>query len=589
MKWNKSSVDSKKLKKIAYYEGREEYYPSVPTQVQAKELKKDTGDLDHSGLHSTSVSYRGLLNPVCKYAFQNIIDNGEKPLFRTNVGSYEKRAGTCEIQIGVNDTKTVFDAVRVVYDDKIVEAVDSYGDFGVVCYAKDKQTTKDYINSLKDKMRTDNQYRGKCLFFSSESIIFRDDPTVAWDDVIMDEKSKKEIKINTVNFLTNPEFRKTGINRRGLILYGPPGTGKTMLVKSLFNTLSDSNVTRIYATADTFTYPSVVGELFDFLKFTGSTALAFEDMDLISPERSDGGGRKVLGALLNNLDGIRQIDDPLVVIGTTNDVGMLDHALANRPCRFDRKIEVPLPADEQKKQFYNILIGSDVGDNIIGLSNGFSGAHIKEAVNTAKLLSAETGTSVGDCLEMACNVIRDNFFPMNKVASSVLYKNNGGKMSKTAQYMILTPLFLNDYPSNLLPLLTMRPSTSDITDKEATSLWNMWRKQEGTVQENRMSVNADLEQNLLQSLAGKEILTQNDDGTVSLTDKGKKILRSIILASEKNTFEGDKDKEYISMQEVHGKIHGNVKNKKTKCAQSEGEKGKKIDSDYYFNAIKDIG
>lgn len=592
MKWIKGQIKAEDLLKFtkAYYD-----YCEVTENPRLATYEKSTSDynsgseVDYSGMFSTSVTYRGLLNPICKYALYNIIQSGDEPKFKTSAASFEKRAGTCEIQTDVNETKTVFNSIRAIYDDKIVEAIEEYGDFSVICYAEKHADAKKYISALKEKMRTDNQYRGKCLFFSANDIVYRDDPTVAWDDVIMDEKNKREIKLNTVDFLTNPKLRRLGMNSRGLILHGPPGTGKTMMVKSLFNTLKGSDVTRVYATADTFAYPSAVSELFDFLKFTGSTALAFEDMDLISPERSDGSGRQVLGALLNNLDGLRNIEDPLVVIGTTNDVGMLDSALANRPCRFDRKIEVPLPADEQKKKFYNMLVGSDVSDEVIKLSEGFSGAHIKETVNTARLLSAESEMELVDCMQTACTIIRENFFPMSKVASSVLYKNNDGGLTKTAQYMILTPLFLNDYQdTGILQLLNIKPRGNDITDKEATSLWNIWRKQEENIKDNKITVGEEVEEALLASLADKSVLAKNNDGTFSLTDKGKKILRSIILASEKNTFEKDyTDPEFISMLEVQHKIHGS-KSKKTKVAQKQTDDKPKLDKDNYYNAIKDL-
>lgn len=598
MKWTKSSIKAEDIIKIAqsleesYGEAHVEAAPPITSyddtqKTDVNNAFNDKGNFDYSGMFSTRVKYIGLLNPICKYALYNIVENGEKPIFKTNVGSLEKRAGTCEVKTGVNDTKTVFNNIRAIYKDKIIEAFEEYGEFSVVCYAKKQADAKKYINNLKSMMKSDNQYRGKCLFFSSNDIVFRDDPTVAWGDVIMAEKKKKEIKLNTVDFLTNPKLRKLGLNRRGLILHGPPGTGKTMMIKSLFNTLAGSNVTRVYATSDTFTYPSVVSELFDFLKFTGSTALAFEDMDLISPERENGDGRKVLGALLNNLDGIRKIDDPLVVIGTTNDVGMLDHALANRPCRFDRKIEVPLPEDEQKKMFYNLLVGSDVSEEVIKLSNGFSGAHIKETVNTARLMSAESGTELTECLQTACNVIRENFFPMSKVASSKLYKNKNGKLSKSAQYMILTPLFLDDYHNNneILQLLDVGPRSSDITDKEATSLWKLWKNQETDIKDNKIAIGEDFGETLVSSLSNKKVLTKNNDGTFSLTDKGKKILRSIILASEKNTFEKDyRDPEFISMLEVKNKIHGSAVKKRQKIAHKKDDN--KIGADYYYNAIR---
>jgi len=542
--------------------------------------------IDLSGLQSTDAGFSSLLNPICKYAFARLLDDMGKPLFFTS-NNFSKYPGTCEIAIDVDKTETVVNDACVVYADKILTVGEQYGTVSVTCYAKDKKITKAFINDLNRKMKKENQYRGKCLFFSDESIIFRDTPTVEWDDVIMNSKNKNEIKINTVDFLTNQKFANLGINRRGLILFGPPGTGKTMMVKSLFAKMKNQDVTRIYATADTFTYPGVVTQLFDFLGFTGKTMLAFEDMDLISPERSDGSGRKVLGALLNNLDGIRKMADPLVVVGTTNDIGMIDNALANRPCRFDRKIEVPLPGKDQVKTFFNMLAGVDVTDEIIILSNGFSGAHIKEAVNTAKLIAAETGLDAKDCLKDACSIIKDNFFPMTREASTKMYKNEEEKMTKEAQIALITPMITNPLGQqfSLIPLLRFLRRPSEYTNKEATSLWKIWKDHDGAIDNNKIAIDEKKYSSDIRVLTEKSIMQSEDGGKYALTDKGKKLLRSIILTTEVNSFEKNaSEPEEIDMEAVEHKIHGSS-GKKMKKASSESKKKETIDKDWYFNAL----
>ena len=601
MKWNNKQFDTNNIEKVAKkynanfvktasYDGddcaKAVEVPSQPMFAEIIEKTKNGENVNLTGLQSTSVNYQGLLNPVCKYALTKIIAGDKNHIFITSSGNYSGSPATIEIQTDVDQTDTVYNSCCAIYKDKIVTCADNnYGTFTVSCYGNSKKDTKEYIANLTQKMRKENQYKGKCLFFAENSIVYRDTPAVGWDDVILSEKNKKEIKLNTIDFLTNPNFRKAGINRRGLILYGPPGTGKTMAVKSLFNILKDKDITRIYATADTFTYASAVTEIFDFLNFTGTTVLAFEDMDLISPDRSDGSGRKVLGALLNNLDGIRKMADPLVVIGTTNDVGMLDKALANRPCRFDRKIEIPLPDSIEMKKFYNLFMGKDVENEIIELSAGFSGAHIKEAINTAKMLSAESGLSEEKCLKSACNVIRENFFPMTKEASQILYKNKNNGMTKEAQYSIVSPMSDMDFNPLMryIPIMILHRSENDVTDTDATSLWNLWKNQQQNVKDNKLSSCKGADENSLQSLVSKKILSKSEDGCFSVTDKGKKILRSIILTTETNTFESNKkEPEIINMLEVKKKVHGNKKSNMKKASKEV------ISTDWYYNTVKDL-
>jgi len=605
MKWMKSKITQESLEKIAEkydvkivktaqfgnVEAIENCDPPVLYETNTKEASENHIPIeggrfiDLAGLQSTSASFSNLLNPICKYAFARILDDLGTPLFFTS-NNFSKYPGTCEISVDVDKTETVVNDACVVFQDKILTIAESYGTVSINCYAKSKKDTKSFISGLNKKMSKENQYRGKCLFFSEDNIIFRDTPTVAWDDVVMEAKNKNEIKINTVDFLTNKKFAELGINRRGLILYGPPGTGKTMMVKSLFNQMNDGSVTRIYATADTFTYPAVVTQLFDFLKFAGKTVLAFEDMDLISPERSDGSGRKVLGALLNNLDGIRKMEEPLVVIGTTNDITMIDKALANRPCRFDRKIEVPLPGEEQVKTFFSMLMGSSVTDEIISLSKGFSGAHIKEAVNTAKLLAAQTDLDTSSCLKDACTIIRENFFPMTKEATKTLYKNKEGNMKKEAQVALITPFITNpmgDY--NFIPLMQFFKKSPEFSNKEATSMWKIWKNHEGQIDNNKITINESKYSDAISTLTKKELMQGDGNGKYALTDKGKKLLRSIILTTEVNSFEKNaSEPEEINMETVDKKIHGGT-SKKVKKASI---KNKKIEKDWYFNAVRDI-
>jgi SpoVK/Ycf46/Vps4 family AAA+-type ATPase len=557
-------------------------YPE-PLTNSYSENKKDNF-INNLGLQETSASFGGLASGICKYALAKYIEENENDiLFKVSVDDFKVGPLACEIQTDVNETKTAYHNGIIVFSNRIMKFFQNYDQFCVSCYCENKEDSKKMINNIKESMRKKNQYVGKCLFFNGGDITFRDEPSIDWEDVILEEKSKSEIKRNTVSFLLNEDMRKTGINQRGLIMYGPPGTGKTMMVKSLFKELSNKNITRIYATADSFPYPDVVENLFNFLEYTGTTILAFEDIDLISPERNEGSGRKVLGALLNNLDGIRNLKNPTVIVGTTNDIKILDEALSNRPCRFDRKIEIPLPDDLEKRKFYKLLVNCDVNDDVINLSSKFSGAHIKEAVNTAKMLSAETGEELTKCLGAACNIIRENFFPMQKQAS--LRLQNG--LTKEEQYISLVPFLLNNeeggFDLNSLMALTYSKE-GEVTDKEASSLWNIWKKQNEKVKNNVLKVNGDLEKSILNSLETKSIVARNNDDTISLTDKGKKLLRSIILTSEKCTFDKNySDPEYIIMSEVKKKIHGS-KNSNKKCSSKKEE----LNSDYYYNQIKDI-
>ena len=562
-------------------------------------IKKD----NHTGLFSSEIVYNGILENVCKYAAYKQIESEENDaIYNLSYDSYEKSPNITHVQTDVDKEEPVYSSFKIIYEDKIITGITDYFGFKLTCFSKSKNKSLNYINKIKKRMSKENQYRGKCLFFDGETVSFRNEPEVNWEDVVMSKDNKKEILRNTVNFFSNNDLRNYGLNKRGLILYGPPGTGKTMVVKSIFSQLKDENITRIYSTAESFRFPSDVSVLFDFLKYTGESVLAFEDMDLISPERGEGSGREVLGSLLNNLDGIRQIKDPLVVIGTTNDVSLLDYALANRPSRFDRKIEVPLPQGKQIIRFYEKLLNEKISPNIkediISKSKGFSGAHIKETVNTAYIMSIEDKSYPSDCLLSACDIINNNFYPMEKEATQSLYKNNKTKFKKEGQTIYFMPNeqgFSQDFNMDFLNYIINFKNNGSISNKVATSLWKLWKNQEN-IKNNTLNITG-FNNNEIMSLKSGGIINEENDKEASLTDEGIRLIRTLILTQEVSPLDKKEENNTIDMAEVNQSLYaknnnGIKKSSKNKSSKNKSSKNKssknKSSKNKYFDCVKDI-
>jgi ATP-dependent 26S proteasome regulatory subunit len=361
-----------------------------------------------NGLVSVSRTYNGLLVPIAKYTLTNFL-KVNVPKIATAI-DFGGKPVVDDLQVDVYKTTPAIENVTAIYDSKIITAMVRYDSFIVNCHAETREDAKTWMDGFEHQMIKKNQYRGKCLYAEKDNIFFRDVPKVSWEDVILAEKIKKDIRLNTVEFLGNVKFAAAGIMKRGLVMYGPPGTGKTSVVKSIFKELEGKGVSRIYVTAESFRYMAV-SRLFEFLAYLGPSVLAFEDIDMISGNRDIHTASNQLGDLLTNLDGMRKHGEPLVVIASTNKMGLLDEALANRPCRFDRRIELGLPDSIHLKAMYLKHLGQDVSDEIIHLSTSFTGSHVVETVNTAKILGANEGKSAFDCLHDACIIIRENFFP----------------------------------------------------------------------------------------------------------------------------------------------------------------------------------
>lgn len=360
------------------------------------------------GLSQVTRSYEGLLVPIAIYTLTNTIKQ-QAPKIATSL-DFGGKPALDDLQVDVYDTTIAIQSICAIYEDKIVTAFPKYDSFIVNCFAENRDEAKVWMDQFEKDMRLKNQYRGKCLYAEKNTMFFKDVPKVSWDDVILDEKVKNDIKLNTSDFLSNPKFTLVGVNKRGLIMFGPPGTGKTSIAKAVFSDLEGKDVSRVYVTAESFKYMQV-NNLFSFLDYLGPTVLVFEDVDFMSGNRDNFTSSNQLGDLLTNLDGMRKFGDPLVIIASTNKIEMLDGALSSRPCRFDRRIEVGLPSPENLKAMYFKHLNSDVGDDILILSKDFTGSHVVETVNTAKILAANEGKQPIECLKEACEIIRENFFP----------------------------------------------------------------------------------------------------------------------------------------------------------------------------------
>ncbi|GAA5050071.1 AAA+ superfamily predicted ATPase [Thermocatellispora tengchongensis] len=183
---------------------------------------------------------------------------------------------------------------------------------------------------------------------------------------------------------------------KGFIFYGPPGTGKTLFAKAIANHL---NATIMVVSGPEVTDKYVgegerkIRELFASARRNAPSVIVFDEFDAIAgrrSERDDGGsraGNAMVAQLLTELDGFRE-DVPFLVIGTTNQLGLIDPALL-RPSRF-LPIRVDLPSQEARREIVAVQarrFGIAVSDELTGLvaeaTSGRSGDDIQSIFRDA--------------------------------------------------------------------------------------------------------------------------------------------------------------------------------------------------------------
>ena len=218
------------------------------------------------------------------------------------------------------------------------------------------------------------------------------DDLLAWNTDV-----RKQLDKDVIEFLNvMPILRKNGLpNSRGIILSGPPGTGKTMIAKSL---AAKSNVTTILISAEMINQKNEVKSIFRLGRKLAPTLMIIEDIDTAGTVSRRFTDHPILGEYLQAMDGMEP-NNGMVIIATTNHTENIDPAISDRPGRFDRIIDVPLPNFAQRIGIISNILGKmpteEISESeiskVANSSSGLSGAWIREIVQTAMIEAIYAG------------------------------------------------------------------------------------------------------------------------------------------------------------------------------------------------------
>lgn len=230
----------------------------------------------------------------------------------------------------------------------------------------------------------------------------KDFPKVTFADVAGVDEAKQEL-FEIVDFLRHPEkYRAVGARSpKGVLLVGPSGTGKTLLARAV---AGEARVSFISIAGSEFMEMLVgvgaarVRDLFATAKKSQPAIIFIDEVDAIGRQRGVGimGGHdereQTLNQILVEMDGFTP-NEQLVVIAATNRPDILDPALV-RPGRFDRRIVLPLPDMEGRKEILQIHAEGKPFEKDINWERaarrtvGFSGADLENMLNEAAILAA---------------------------------------------------------------------------------------------------------------------------------------------------------------------------------------------------------
>ena len=258
--------------------------------------------------------------------------------------------------------------IIVLSDDPIDD--EKYKEEKISVWLKDKDIIKPSTNiSLLQKIepgiytvdfsRDHGIYCKKMDIKSDELFVFSDS---------ISEKLLKEI--NTFWEKSERYKQNNLVHKRGILLEGFPGTGKSSIISILCKEIISKGgvVFKINGIRNLDTYFEFIRYGFREIQPETPVVTILEDLDQYEEIESE---------LLDFLDGKTHLDHH-VVIATTNNTELIPDTFL-RPSRIDLKIEVPLPSEQTRREYFKFKnTPEDEIENLVKQSEDFSLADLKE-------------------------------------------------------------------------------------------------------------------------------------------------------------------------------------------------------------------
>ncbi len=237
---------------------------------------------------------------------------------------------------------------------------------------------------------------------------------VALSDEQMEEIRKIEIALAEREFL-----RSIGLMDIGKLLFiGPPGTGKTTTARALSRRLGLPLV-EVKLSMITSQYlgetSKNIEKVFEIARMLNPCILFIDEFDYVAKTRTSdehAAVKRAVNTLLKSIDEINLVEDGVILIAATNHPSLLDPAVWRR---FDKIVEFPEPSEKLRKRIFELALAKVPGeydiDELVTLTEGFTGAEIKLVVREAVLKALLNGRKVitQEDLVRAINDVRGRF------------------------------------------------------------------------------------------------------------------------------------------------------------------------------------
>jgi len=232
---------------------------------------------------------------------------------------------------------------------------------------------------------------------------------ITWNDVIGMDEAKQEA-LEVVRLIKDrAELQRIGGKiLRGILMLGPPGCGKTYLAKAIateaglpFISMSGSEFVEMFVGVGAGRIRSLFKQARQLSELHGGCIIFIDEIDAVGAQRAADVGfggqtetNTTTNQLLVEMDGLKDKDYNIVVIGATNMPEYFLDAALLRPGRFDRKIYVDKPNLEDREKLFAYYLKdvkydpNDVKiDRLARITVGNSPADIANIVREAALIA----------------------------------------------------------------------------------------------------------------------------------------------------------------------------------------------------------
>ncbi len=329
----------------------------------------------------------------------------------------------------------------------------------IACYKKSlllnpSLTDEELDQSLRSTSVSNNDVN-QLIESPEEGMKHFEKPSINFSHVGGMQKVKSEIEIKIIQPLLNPDlFKKYGKKiGGGILMYGPPGCGKTHMaratagqIKANFISVGIHDVLNMWLGNS----EKQLHDLFELARRQAPCIMFFDEIDALGASRTDmrqSSSKMLINQFLNELDGVKNSNDGVLILGATNAPWHLDGAF-RRPGRFDRIIFVHPPDLDSRESILKIqLEGKPVSaidyKTIAKKTEEFSGADLMSVIDRAvedKLREAiKSGNphpiETRDLLKSALEVKPSTKEWFTTARNYALYSNESGSYDDILEYL----------------------------------------------------------------------------------------------------------------------------------------------------------